>query len=255
MKYLFSDWARVSSRIQKSHLTFLFFDYDGTLTPIAATPELARIPASVKSLLKKLKKTPGFKLAIISGRSLADVKSMVGVKGIVYAGNHGLEIEDEGRNILKSGSGTTLKKAKFSLKKALTHIKGARVEDKGCTLSVHFRLVKPSQRMLVKKIFNSITAPYVLSGRFKTSAGKMVLELRPGIEWDKGKAVLYLLKRYKRALPIYTGDDVTDEDAFRVIKKKGMSVFVGTGKKKTGAAYFLKNTRDIKKFIVRMLEL
>ena len=147
-----------------------------------------------------------------------------------------------------------MKKVKLSLKKALADIKGVRVEDKGCTLSVHYRLVKPAKRMLVKKIFSRIVAPYVLSRKLKTSAGKMVLEVRPGIEWDKGKAVLYLLKRYKRALPIYIGDDVTDEDAFKAIKEKGISIFVGSKKIKSKADYFLKNTSDVKIFVERMLE-
>ena len=94
MKYLFGDWVKVSSRIQKFSRIFLFFDYDGTLTPIVATPELAKISPAVRNSLKRLKKDPKFKLAIISGRSLANVKKMAGVKGIIYAGNHGLEIED-----------------------------------------------------------------------------------------------------------------------------------------------------------------
>ena len=258
MKYLFTDWVKISSQIQKSPLTFLFFDYDGTLTPIMATPELAKIPPAVRNSLKKLKKNPKFKLAIISGRSLADVKKMAGIKGIVYAGNHGLEIED-GANLFHPGGGTSstsgVEEATSKLKKALADIKGVIIEDKGCTLSVHFRLVNPAKRILVKRIFSRIVAPYVISRRLRSSAGKMVLEVRPGIEWDKGKAVLYLLKGYKSALPIYIGDDITDEDAFKAIKEKGISIFVGPSKIRSKANYFLKNTRDVKKFIARILKL
>ena len=258
MKYLFSSWAKISPQIQKSPLTFLFFDYDGTLTPIVATPELAKISPAVRNSLKKLKKDPRFKLAIISGRSLANVKKMVGIKGIVYAGNHGLEIEDRANLFHRVGginSTYAVEQVTSKLNKALADIKGVIVEDKGCTLSVHYRLVKPAKRILVKRAFSRIVAPYVLSRKLKSSAGKMVLEVRPGIEWDKGKAVLCLLKKYKRALPIHIGDDVTDEDAFKAIKGKGISIFVGPRKIKSKADYFLKNTSEVKLFIERMLDL
>ncbi|MBU4589499.1 MAG: trehalose-phosphatase [Candidatus Omnitrophica bacterium] len=252
MRYLFSNWNKISSKIRKSRRVCLFFDYDGTLTPIVSRPELARISPRVKNLIRKLRKNPKFIIAIISGRSLKNVKNMVGVKGLIYAGNHGLEIEEIGREILKPKGASTknlLNKIELHLKKELRHIKGVIVEDKGCTLSIHFRLVSSRKKGLVKKIFARIVKPYVISKKIRISAGKMVLEVRPGIDWDKGKAVQYLLGRHKKALPVYLGDDVTDRDAFRAIKRRGVSIFVGRPKKAIKADYFLKSPREVERFI------
>ena len=267
MRYLFDCWDKISSKIKKSPRIFLFFDYDGTLTPIVSTPEKATFPKKSKELIRRLIKNQKFKVAIISGRSLKDVKSMVGLKGIIYAGNHGLEIAKP-RKVFKN---SPLKTICIALKKGLGHIKGVRVEDKGCTLSVHFRLVRPEHRILVKNIFYRTLQPYIRSKRVKASSGKMVLEVRPSIDWHKGKAVLYLLSklpcpdtasaRGRRGvwtgpvLPIYLGDDVTDIDAFRAIKGKGISIFVGSSRKNMKADYFLKNTFDVKKFIERLFPL
>lgn len=256
MKYLFSDWDKVSSEIEKSDRVFLFLDYDGTLTPIVSTSEKAKFPRKTKDLIKRLQRDPKFTVAIISGRSLKDIKRMVGISGFIYAGNHGLEIAKGQRRILKSIKSSTrsaIKKIMLSLKSQLRHIKGARVEDKGCTLSVHFRLVRPRQRQLVKKIFKRVMRPYVLSKKVKISSGKMVLEVRPGIKWDKGKAVLHILAKEKKAWPVYIGDDVTDQDAFRAIKGKGISIFVGSPKKGTAADYFLKDPREVALFLNKLI--
>ncbi len=248
MRYLFSDWDRFFFKIKKSPHVFLFLDYDGTLTPIVSTPEKAKLPLAVRNSIKRLKTSPRFTVAVISGRSLRDVKRMVDIRRIIYAGNHGLEIEGADRRILMpagSSAGPSIKKIKVSLQRALSRIKGVRVEDKGRTLSVHFRLVRSGQRRLVKRIFARTARPYVLSKKIKLSSGKMVLEVRPAAEWDKGKAVVALLAQSKKALPVYIGDDRTDIDAFRALKGRGISIFVGRPKKGISADYYLKGPRDV----------
>ena len=258
MRYLFNHWDRISSRIKNAPRVFLFFDYDGTLTPIVPTPEEARLEPGIKDSIKLLRKNPKFIIAIISGRSLSDIKGMVALRGIIYAGNHGLEILEGSRRILKQGArlkDSSLKAIYLALRTGLKDIKGARVEDKGCTLSVHFRLVRRAQRDLVKEIFNKIVRPYILSKGMRISSGKMVLEVRPDIDWDKGKAVLHLLAGNKKALPLYIGDDVTDRDGFRALKKKGISIFVGRPRRGIGADYFLRNPKDVARFIGRLLKL
>lgn len=248
MRYLFSDWDKFFFNIQKSPHVFLFFDYDGTLTPIVSTPEKARFPRNVKDLIRRLNNHPKFTIAIISGRSLKDIKRMVGIKDLIYAGNHGLEIMEAQHKIsrpLDASVVSVLKKVRISLQRKLRRIKGARVEDKGYTLSVHYRLVKPGQRIIVKDIVKDTVRPYVLSKEVRISSGKMVLEVRPAVELDKGKTVLYLLARKKRALPVYIGDDVTDRDAFRAIRGKGISIFVGRPKRGIVADYFLRSPKDV----------
>ena len=96
MKHLFEDWENIQARIQQAQNLFVFLDYDGTLTPIVSRPELAICPPEIKRVLEKLRDLPKVYLAIISGRSLEDLRGKVGVPGIIYIGNHGLEIEKPG---------------------------------------------------------------------------------------------------------------------------------------------------------------
>ena len=82
----------------------------------------------------------------------------------------------------------------------------------------------------------------------------MVLEVRPAMDWNKGKAVLYLLGK-KKALPVYIGDDVTDIDAFRAVKGKGASIFVGSSRRNVGADYFLRDTKEVELFLRKLVSL
>lgn len=259
MRHLFEDWKRISFKIQNSPYVFLFFDYDGTLTTIVSRPGLAGFPRTVKSLIKRLQKDPKFIVSIISGRSLANIKAMVGLKGIIYAGNHGLEIEGRGIKFSKCislGSFRPLiRKIAASLRKEFKGVKGIIVEDKGATLSVHYRLAASDVIALIKKKFYRTVNPYVYSKRVKISYGKKVLEVRPNLDWDKGEAVRWLLKRKKKALPLCLGDDVTDMDAFKAIKGRGISIFVGSPKRGIKADYFLKSPKDVERFIERLLKL
>ena len=113
VKHLFDDWENIQARIRQAQTLVLFLDYDGTLTPIVSRPEMALCPSEVKRHLKQLRDLPGVFLAIISGRSLDDLRAKVGVPGIIYVGNHGLEIENPGgshkTNIIVSQSRGTQK--------------------------------------------------------------------------------------------------------------------------------------------------
>lgn len=256
MKYLFSDWDNVFSKIQKSRRVFLFFDYDGTLTPIVPRPALAKFPRNIKNLIKKLQKKPKFIVAIISGRSLRNIKEMVGIKGIIYAGNHGLEIEGKGvrfsKHLTVRSIRPLIRKIGRSLRKELGQVKGIIVEDKGAALGMHYRLAKPKDLSLIKGRFYNIVKPYIKSGEVKVSRGKKVLEVRPNINWDKGKAARYLLKGKRGALAIYLGDDVTDMDGFRAVKVKGISIFVGAPRRNICTDYFLRCPKDVERFIKKI---
>lgn len=252
MRYLFKDWEKIFSKIKISRRIFFFLDYDGTLTSIVSRPEAATISPAVRRVIEKLKSHPRFKVAIISGRSLKDIKKMVGVKGIIYAANHGLEIQYGDKRLEKPAAFSSrplLQRIRLLLEVALKDIKGTIVEDKGSTLSVHFRMAKSKDRGKIKNTFNKILRPYIDSESLKVTSGKMVLEVRPVVEWDKGQAVLKILGKKTGTLPIYLGDDITDEDAFRAIKGKGISVFVGRPKKGVCADYFLRDPRETAMFI------
>lgn len=256
MNYLWHEWQKIKEKIKNKYI-FLFLDYDGTLTPLVDTPQAAIIPKETKTLLKELTKSLRVKIAIISGRALLDIKNKVGLKNIIYVGNHGLEIK--GSKIrFESPTSVTYKaiigKIKSDLAKRLSSIKGVILEDKGLSLSIHYRLVDKKYIPKVKTIVHETTILYAVRNKIKIKPGKEVLEIRPPLEWDKGKTVLWLLGRQKFALgdkpiiPIYIGDDITDEDAFRVLRNKGLTICVGVPNS-SEAKYYLKDTKEVLEFL------
>ena len=141
----------------------------------------------------------------------------------------------------------------------LSAIKGIFIEDKGLSLSVHYRLADRIQIPRIKTILQEATILYALRDKIRIKSGKEVFEIRPWADWDKGKVVLWLLARWKFSLkgrdivPIYIGDDKTDEDAFKVLKNKGLTIFVGSPNKDSFAQYYLKNTQEVKEFLKEIL--
>lgn len=229
----------------------LFLDYDGTLTPIVKKPGLAILSSSRRKALKQAAKSRSIKIAVVSGRKLSDLKQKVNIKGIYYAGNHGFEIEGPKVKVIHPKAKKivpTLKKIRSKLKSALKGTKGIMVEDKVLTLSLHYRLARKKDLRKIDRIFHSVTAPYK---NIRITHGKKVYEVRPKVAWDKGRAVLWLIKKLAqktKAVPIYIGDDVTDEDAFKALKQKGITLRVGRSKTSC-AQRFLKNVNEVYKFI------
>jgi len=256
MKNLLESWDDVRKAWGNKSI-ILFLDYDGTLASIAPSPSQAVLSAENKELLERLVKIPMFQVVVISGRSLEDVEKMVGIKGIVYIGNHGWEIEGSSmhfESLIPLEISSMMERIKYELIMQLSDISGAFVEDKGVTLSVHYRMVAPDKEFLVKRIFDHVTMPYRRKNEIKSHAGKKVFELKPPLEWDKGKAALWLIRKQEilkgkgGVLPVYIGDDSTDEDAFKVLKNKGTTVFVGT-EKSSSAQYCLSGPEEVTKFL------
>ena len=252
MEYLFYNRDKLKDRL-RDKIILLFLDYDGTLTPIVSTPQKAFIPQKVKKLLNELSKIPTCKLAIISGRALSDIRAIVGIKDIIYAGNHGLEIEGPKIKFESQFSPrlkSIIRHIYEEVVSKLSKIKGVLIEDKGLTISVHYRLVDKKDIQGFLSIFNEITDPYVARGKIKINPGKKVYEIKPPVMWDKGKVVLWLLVRQQfllgedKILPVYIGDDTTDEDAFKVLKNKGLTIFVGEPAS-SEARYYLKTTEEV----------
>jgi trehalose-phosphatase len=239
----------------------LFLDYDGTLAPIAPTPEQAMLPQENRKLLEVLAKVPHCQVVIISGRALSDVKAMVGVEGIDYIGNHGWEIDGPHirfETLIPPSVMSALEQVRYELAAKLSAIDGVFVEDKGITLSVHYRLVSPSKEPLVRQIFDRVCVPYSRQNKIKIHLGKKVLEVRPAIEWDKGKAALWFLKKqqtvwgHENVLPVYIGDDITDEEAFKALKDKGLTVFVGSVGG-SHAEYYVESPAEVSEFLKHLL--
>ena len=265
MQYLFDAWQIIVDKIRTASHTLFMFDFDGTLTPIVDTPEMAELHEESRELLKSLARCSNSTVAIISGRAINDLQSKIGIPGIIYAGNHGLEIQGPDLAFvhpITEEVGPVVRMVALLLKKALGAIRGAIVEDKGLTLSVHYRLVDDQEVDEVKDILDSTVGLAAVLGKVRTSSGKMVHEIRPAVPWNKGKAVKLLMKRYGKGgwqsglLPIYVGDDLTDEDAFQVIENYGgVTVYVGGENHQSSASYYLKSTGEVANLIKELLRL
>ncbi len=259
MQYLFDEWDSISRRLESvDHVLFLS-DYDGTLTPIVDRPELAVLNNNTRKLLRKLVKNRRYTVGIISGRALSDLKSKIDLEGIIYAGNHGLEIEGFGSSFLEPIA-EEMRPFLGMLNKALSAtmrgIKGVFVENKGLTLSVHYRMVKGTEEIKVRDALEKITDPLNVTGKIKVTHGKKVYEIRPPVDWNKGKAVAWLTARLRdeidgtQVMPLYLGDDLTDEDAFELINREdGISIFVGEEDSTSVARYFLKSPDEVAEFL------
>lgn len=238
----------------------LLSDYDGTLTPIVLRPEEAVLSPEVKATLTVMAKKPTFSVGIISGRSLPEIMSLVAIEGIYYAGNHGFEIEGPGLKFLHPAAQAArveIRELVRQLLDRLGDIKGVIVEDKVFSLSVHYRLVSADEESKVAEMFRVITSLPKQEEKIRITSGKKVWEVRPPVDWHKGKAVETIkdaIPGSDGALVIYLGDDRTDEDAFSVVHRlQGWGIFVGAGTESSRAGYYLESTAEVVEFLARLL--
>jgi len=236
----------------------VFLDYDGTLTPIVAHPSDAVLPVDTREIVKRL--ATYCTVAVISGRDLADVRDMVSIEGIAYAGSHGFDIvgadgthRDEKRwqRFLPA-----LDHAEKELQRSLEDIPGARVERKRFAIAVHYRGMDDSYLETLEQRVDQVAAQ---EPELRKSGGKKVFELRPNVDWDKGKALLSLLEALGldsgEVVPLFIGDDVTDEDAFQAIRDRGIGIVVGDDERQTAAHYALYDPGEVRPFLEALLTL
>jgi trehalose-phosphatase len=236
----------------------LFLDYDGTLSGIVADPARATIDDGARDLLRQLAlRVP---LAIVSGRGLGDVRNMVGVDGLTYAGSHGFEIDRPGGRHFEHQEAVAvlsdLDAAETELEAGVAALPGVTVERKRFAIAVHTRRVDD---VAVKQMAKELAAQ--VASRFAAltqSEGKEVHELRPNVARDKGAALAYLLELMPGSpTPLYIGDDLTDEDGFlraRILGGIGIRVGeVGSGAD-TWADYILDSPEQTIALLGNMLE-
>lgn len=233
----------------------LFLDYDGTVAPIAPRPELAVMSAAMRNSIHTL--ADHCLVAIVSGRDRHNVQHLVKLKNIFYAGSHGFDIAGPQSQQIRHQEGVrflpALRKAEQALREGVATVPGAFIEAKKFSVAVHYRLVDEAK---VPLVLSAVTDVLENSSVFRKREGEKVLELYPNVDWDKGKAVLWLMKMLSRPrntfFPIYLGDDVTDEDAFLAIQGTGVGILVGDRGENTAASYSLKDPDEVGRFLSKL---
>ncbi len=262
---MLANWKEVEVPFRKADRVFLFSDFDGTLSPIVERPEMAYPSPEIKRILQELSQDNRYVIGIISGRALKDLRDRIGIRNIIYAGNHGLEIEGPGFSFIEPVAKETA--ALFGLinrllHRAFTGIKGVLVENKGLSLSVHYRAVPEKEVSSVKHALDRVTGLAHSLGKIRITTGKKVFEIRPPVKWDKGKAVNWLLDKYsvkgnqENITSAFMGDDLTDEDGFKAINRRnGISIFIGDEETVSSAQYYLRAPDEVKEFLRLLVSL
>ncbi|MCP8312993.1 MAG: trehalose-phosphatase [archaeon] len=253
MKYVFDYWPEIKALMKPYRRVFILTDYDGTLTPIVDYPDQAILNVNVRDLLRSFVKDKRFILAIITGRSLKEIIHLVKIQEAYYIGNHGLEIKGPSlifmHPVAEKLSPIILKICK-DLEAKFESINGVIVEDKGMTASIHYRMAPKKMIGEIKKVVRNAIRSHE---DFEIRHGKMVVEIRPKVSWDKGDAALWLVQKLGTDdFPVYIGDDKTDEDAFKKINW-GLTVLVSNKRRSSNARYYLKSTEDVHKFLYKLL--
>ncbi len=225
-----------------------FLDLDGTLAPIVPHPDQVHLPPETRTILSRLAERD--LVCMVSGRGLDDLRQKVGLDSVYYAAAHGHRI------VGPVGSGIDLEVGKEyedqlrgagqDLRRRLRSLEGAVLEEKGLSLSIHYRLVPERDRPAVDRAVTAVAARFP---DLRLTGGKLVHELRPPGDWDKGRAVLWLLEtlgwRKSDGCPICVGDDLTDEDMFAAVDGWGVTVVVGDLDRSTRARYRLRDHAEV----------
>ncbi|MBM4066940.1 MAG: trehalose-phosphatase [Planctomycetes bacterium] len=237
MKYLFDNIQTVNEHLRSKENVILLTDFDGTLTPIRKHPDLAALSEEIRQTLIKFSQDKAIFLGIITGRSLKQIKKLVNIRDVLYVANHGIELE--GPDIRSTcpeakKARSTLWHIYMKLFKSLRHIEGIYVEDKGLSVSLHYRAVeKRGDVNEVSRTLHAITKPFLERNMILLSEGKMVYEIRPPVKWNKATAIQWLLTDYfplkfnEDVLIMYLGDDKADIEVFDSLQGKGLTIFVG----------------------------
>ncbi len=248
----------IKKELSRGRRLLLGLDFDGTLVPLRDQPEECVLDVNVRQMLTELSAQKQVTVAIVSGRELADVRERVGVAGLIYSGNHGIEIDVPGMSFVEPKA-VQLSELVASLVQALVlalaQIPGAWVQNKTLTASVHFRKVAAETMPLVIETVHRVCNDAISAQLIELRHGKMVLEVRPVVTMNKGTALRWILNRVaplENRLVIYFGDDATDEDAFTEFRD-GVTVAV-CERPITAARYLVNSHVDVHDFLAWLLE-
>lgn len=255
MKLLWDDWAAWKKRLRAAPKRVIFLDFDGTLAPIAPTPGSVRFDECARRRVAALAAAPENRVCIISGRSLGDLKTYFQSRRLLFVGNHGLEMQGRGLKLPAPAlRARRLRRFMLLLTEKISaefhYLPGVFVEDKGLTISLHYRNL-PDKDM---PAFNEALRFFRRRHRRRSIAwrrGKKVWEVFPKVHWHKGFAALHVMKRFPGAMPVAIGDDRTDEDMFRALRKFGLTVRVGYAGR-SSAKYYVKTQKEVEELLEEM---
>jgi trehalose 6-phosphate phosphatase len=247
---VFSEKSELFELLNQKKPVF-FLDYDGTLTPIVSRPEDALLSAKMKEILQELAEI--FKVAIVTGRDMPDIRKLVGLDNLIYAGSHGYSIIGPD-NLAKEHEKAeeivpVLDKMENELENEFEGItEGVQIDRKRYALGVHYRNARESDIPIVYEVVEKMLNKYK---GYKKGEGKKIVEIKPAFDWHKGKAVNWILETLglsdrEKYLPVYIGDDITDEDAFKELKNNGLGILVGNHDQPSAADYSLKNVFQVR---------
>jgi trehalose 6-phosphate phosphatase len=255
----------------------IFLDYDGTLTPIVDRPGDAVISEEMRSVVERLsRRVP---LAIVSGRERRVVQALMRLSNLVVAGSHGFEIWSPEKGDLRTATAQVdalVAEVAREARQLSTGISGVVVEDKPASVGLHYRLVAPAERSRIATLVDELCTRH--EGQLKVTPGKMVFEIQPDLDWNKGRAVRFLVEDLARenglplsptdvdpgttsppreasgesVLALYIGDDITDEDVFVEIQRDGVGIVVTDDSDRarlTSASYSLDGVEEVRRFL------
>ncbi|NMT63896.1 trehalose-phosphatase [Marinobacter orientalis] len=224
----------------------VFLDFDGTLAEITEEPGKAQISAEARSALQRF----SCPVAVISGRDREDLQSRVNVEGIYYAGNHGFDIAGNGHRHTLPEADNAVKDvdhAERMARERVGDLSGVIIERKRYSLAVHYRKVKSDE--VLEKVQQAVEDMRQETGLRKRN-GKKVLELEPAVDWNKGRALRWLIdilpvSGEESPFIVYAGDDVTDEDAFLALREDGPGIYVGDALTCSLADYHVRDPDEV----------
>lgn len=253
-KPLAVDDQRLWRPLMKAQDLFIFFDFDGTLVELAPTPSQVKLSEMRKRYLKELVSLRRGGVGIVSGRSIDDLRRLIGIDELFYVGCHGLEwaAPDGERSLTHLDDEITdaLRTLCDELRGSLARFNGILLEDKGMSLALHYRRANERAALAARREFVRAVYWYQRQGiALELLAGKAVIEAKaPGA--TKGDVVKQIISHYfPGAYPIYFGDDVTDESAFQVVRRRGLALLVADTPRATAAQHFVKTPNEVYLFL------
>jgi trehalose 6-phosphate phosphatase len=254
---LIQKWRQERERF--GHM-LVALDFDGTLAPIVPHPDDAALLPQARPVLSQLAQRADTEIALISGRGLDDLVGRIGLPEVYYAGNHGIEMRGPDlREVVPAALALQdrVQACSAQLRREVGSIPGVYLEDKTLSLSVHYRMVDDEReqervRAGVRHVFAQ--QPEGL----RLTSGKRVLEVRPDIDWHKGKALMFMVAAIEKTrgasmLPMFVGDDKTDEDGFAALPAYGAGVWVGAPDAETVATAFVHSPDEVVQLLERLL--